>query len=173
MKNFPKKSLVLIGILLLALMFFYSREEITYSGDKDTWDYLGDGRFQIKKAGFPEFKFIRDNSIDNTTHQTIVGYIEKYIENDPYIYIIGYHQHEWLTTEDQNSFYAYFPGTGEQIEYESIKNIPRYIVLNYRTGETAYYINFEEIPREDQIFFNKKVWFWCEIPFWRTCYEAP
>lgn len=166
------KFILIVSIILFTLfplgMFFYPTffgDEIEYSINKDAWDIFGNGRFQVGNV-LTDVKILQDKEI---SYGNIFGDIDKYIEKDPYVYLVSYHSESMIALD--GPFHRYKLGTGEYIRYENLEEVPQYLVLNYRTGEGEFYIDFENIPEEDQEIFNKKVWFWCEIPFWRTCYE--
>lgn len=163
-----KKILILIIVILLGgsfLNLITSRESKLYSGGKDTYKSLGNGRFQIGSINSGKSLFDL-----KTTPLGIMYDIEKYIHKDPYIYIVGYYTQEKIEENNPNpSYSSYNPQTKEEINFESIEEIPRYIVLNYRTGEIELFIALEEAPKEYQKIFQEPLTFKCK--FWNDCYE--
>ena len=55
------------------------------------------------------------------------------------------------------------------MKFYSIEEIPRYTILNYRTGDAQFYKKFEDIPLKNKIFFSHAPSFQCQ--FWRKCYD--
>lgn len=157
-----------------------TQEKSIYPLTFDTWDAFGNGRFHISREDY--VKEYEDEDVvtlwdsEYYFEGTRVGIdlmeVEKYVERDPYVYLVGYYTNGGVDFRYAHLPHsAYNPETQEKIKFENLAEVPRYVILNYRTEEIRLYKTLEEVPEEEQKIFNKWVWFWCEIPFWRTCYE--
>lgn len=176
MKKTSKRILLncfILFVLFLASPFIFhgiyllTHEPLEYPTNYDRWHIFGNGRFQVGVAGLENLKSFWDG--DASPSLNVLHEIDKYIEDDPYVYLIGYH--DGYSSEYTGPFSMRMPVTGETVYYETNKEIPQYFILNYRTAEFKMYVNFEDVPEEDQKMFSKEVTWWCSNPFRRTCFE--
>lgn len=166
-------SCAVLFILFIASPFLFhglyllTHDPLEYSTSKDTWHVLGNGRFQIGVAGLDSWKGFVD--MEASPSLNVLHEIDKYIENDPYVYLIGYH--DGYASDDVGPFSMRMPVTGETIYYQTVEEIPQYFIVNYRTAEFKMYVNLEDVPEGDQEVFNKEVTWWCSNFLRRTCFE--
>ncbi len=159
-------GLFFLFIFLIVITGYIGGLEVEYPTNKDTWHVFGNGRFHI--GGTPSKRILVLFDLESLPWHAVFNAIDKYVENDPYVYIISYSDNDRPNYGD-DGYSMFLPGTGEEVYYDSTDEMPQYLKINYRTGATDLYINFEDVPAEDQAMFNQKVDRWCE--FRRTCFE--
>ena len=122
-----KKSLLIVSIALLVLIFIYLYFSTVvfndYMSGRDTVVSFGDGRYQILRFpnGIP--KQLIDLSIKSPIDETIEINVKGYREIPPMVYIIGEKQ---------------------------------YTIINYKTFSTKQTSSFEELSENEKNIFSEE-----------------
>lgn len=157
-----------VCIATISIFLIWLRFTLDHYSGKDTYHTFGDGRFTIVWAGSTEESKI----LSDKQNIFSLGDIQRYIQDDPYIYIEGYISDGYVKNENgEGHYYSRDSITGKTTYYESKRETYRYVVLNYETGEYKSYKALEEIPEESLVFFEQQLSDECTQT--RTCYEAP
>jgi len=95
---------------------------------------------------------------DENFYGAIVGKVEEYVIENNYFYIIGdYGQGSVIDKNgieiSPSEYFDY--QTGKTIFYQQDDPVPRYLILNTKTAELRKYVEWNEIPEEDQRIFER------------------
>lgn len=174
-KNFKLLKYTFLAILCFLVFDFIitvefkepSRYPYRFFGGDD-YTYFGDGRFQVLSQ---ETKSLFDKNYlfeGKQISECLVGDIEKYIQTEEYLYLLGYYTCSWGLDGNGNVHYQ-IPNSEELIMVDNLNEVPHYIILNYETGDIQLYKTLGEVSEKDRKIFEKSLNFWCK--FKRTCYE--
>jgi len=159
-----KKPLILFlfaSILILTVSYCsFNSDDLTYTTHwRDTFRAFGDGRFQVL-SGVTYDLFDQGCDIEFP----VVYDIEKYIEEDNHVYLIGYYSMQGGPSLSHVNI-----ETCEIEEFDDYDKIPKYLVLDYNNAELHTYISLEDIPESKKVVFEKQTNWWCKLQ--KTCYE--
>lgn len=181
--NFKKTCFIFLGVVFglvfliylgahLLILFLPNSDEIFIGAlsNRDTYTTFGDGRFKILEGG--KTKSLCDNEgrifEGKVISSVVIGDVEKYVEENGYVYIVGYFT-PWGIQGEDREIYGINPVTREEIYFGDLSNTPRYTVLDTVSGEVKLYRVLDEIPELERKIFEKKVNFWCV--FRHDCFE--
>lgn len=154
MKKIEKVLIIfsLLCIAFIAAFLIWLRIALDNYSGKDLYHAFGDGRFYIISIDIQRnIRGLADN-LDVFT----LGDIQRYFQDDPYVYIEGYIADWYVKDENGKGRYSSTDAiTGETTYYESKRETYRYVILNYETGEFQSYETLEEIPEEVRSFFEQ------------------
>ncbi|PIZ70841.1 hypothetical protein COY07_06050, partial [Candidatus Peregrinibacteria bacterium CG_4_10_14_0_2_um_filter_43_11] len=159
----PGKSLSVIlkigKVTLVTFLFFLAwlivMAIVSFQGQNDTIATLGDGKFELGK--FSTHLALEDHRFDDDKLRIIVSDIEKYILKGDTIYSVGDYANSMVSKDGINWYYDEYLDlrTGEYNPYQEGEPVPRYLILNTKTAELRKYVEWNEIPEEDQRIFER------------------
>ncbi|MBN2306942.1 hypothetical protein JXD20_03065 [Candidatus Peregrinibacteria bacterium] len=153
----------LIGVLVIPVfIIFYGGSSIEkILENKDSITVLGNGKYEI--GIFPKIGDSIDNRIAledlrSGIMKVLVGEIERYTIKDSSIYMIGDYGDGSATNMegiqiDPSDYYDF--ETGELKFYRPNDPVAHYIILNFETDELKKYVDWEDVPEEDQEIFQQ------------------
>jgi len=157
----------LVCIAVIVVFLIWLRIALDHYSGKDLYHSFGDGRFYIISIDID-----RDiRGLVDKQHIFTLGDIQRYVQQDPNLYIEGYISGGYVNDENgKRLYYSRDTVTGETTYYETKQETYRYVILNYETGEFQSYKTLEEVPEEARTIFEQKLTEECIQT--RTCYEV-
>lgn len=163
---------IIVGIIAIILVINIVDRLLIHNGStigRDTYKEFNN-RFYVLRSNSQ--KSLLDGEYlygANRVSQILMHDIEKYIQINDKVYLIGYYSSVAVADSSRSSYYSYNPKTRQEVVFQSKADIPRYIILEYTKGDIKLYSKLEDIPLEDKGIFERPLDQDCLVN--RSCYE--
>jgi|GEM_PF-4757586 len=129
-----------------------------------SYKLFGESVFEMSIDGDDGRRFLNDD------WNVYVAEVERFYEKGDVVYVIGYHSDTGVNAKiPRFPSFANLIDQDKRIKYYSLEDIPRYMILNFKTAEMQLYRTLDEVPEEQRQYFTKNLNWWCDLM--RTCYE--